>query len=150
MKGKLKSLKAKPKMVTLHCTDTSDEIDFTADNIRQWHIKKNKWRDIGYHYVIRKDGMIEKGREDHVQGAHVRSHNKENLGIVWVGRYHFNEAQRYALLYLYHYLRIKYGVHSGDWFGHYEFDTANGKTCPNLEMDDIRAWLEGTSDLLLK
>lgn len=149
MSDKSKSSKKKPKMWTLHCTDTSDELDFTAKNIRHWHMTENGWTDIGYHYVICKDGTIEKGRPDYKQGAHVRKHNRQNLGVVWVGRYHLNEAQQYALLYLYNYLRIKYGIHTDSIFGHHEFDTANGKTCPNLEMDDLRDWFEHSTAITL-
>lgn len=145
MSDKKKNLN-NPKIVILHCSDTSDEMDYTADNIRHWH-KKRGWSDIGYHFVIRKDGTIEKGREDHIRGAHCKEANTDSLGICWIGRYHFNEAQRWAVIYLYHYLRIKYGIHWGDWFGHYEFN--DKKTCPNLEMDDIRDWLQKTSALNL-
>jgi hypothetical protein len=122
-------------------------MDYTADNIRHWHVRGNKWKDIGYHFIVRKDGTIEKGRADDIIGAHVRGHNSGSLGIVWVGRWHFNEAQKWAVLYLYHYIRIKYGINWGDWYGHYEF--TDKKTCPNLEMEDIRAWLESTGDMFL-
>ena len=145
--------KPKPKVVTLHCTDTSDEMDYTAANIDAWH-KQRGWDKIGYHYVIRKDGMIEKGRNDYEVGAHVKSHNMVdgniNLGIVWVGRYYITEAQRHALLYLYHYIRIKYGIHYDAWFGHCEWDTANGKTCPNILMDEVRQTFEEHSSLIPK
>lgn len=145
------SSKIKPKTVTLHCTDTPDEQEFTAANIDAWH-KQKGWKKIGYHYVIRKDGTIEKGRDDFEPGAHVKDHNTGNLGVVWVGRYHVTEAQRFAILYLYHYIRIKHGIHSDQWFGHYEWDTghAQGKTCPNLEMKDVRQYLKESIELIPK
>src|SRR3546814_10318875 len=40
-----------------------------ASDIRQWHRAKG-WRGIGYHYVIKRDGSVEKGRADDQPGAH--------------------------------------------------------------------------------
>jgi hypothetical protein len=39
---------------------------------------------IGYHYVIREDGVIEAGRPEHCLGAHAKGHNGY-LGICLVG-----------------------------------------------------------------
>jgi hypothetical protein len=41
---------------------------------------------IGYHYVIREDGMIEPGRPEHCLGAHSKHHN-DYLGICLVGNF---------------------------------------------------------------
>lgn len=40
---------------------------------------------IGYHYVILRDGQIQKGRKDSEVGAHVVGHNVGSLGICLVG-----------------------------------------------------------------
>lgn len=70
--------------VILHCSATREGQDVTADTIRSWHLGRG-WSDIGYHYVIRLDGTIENGRPITRQGAHARGHNKDSVGICYVG-----------------------------------------------------------------
>lgn len=72
------------RYLTLHCSATRETQDVDAAEIRRWHLARG-WNDIGYHYVIKRDGTIEKGRPDNVQGAHVGGHNRDNLGICLVG-----------------------------------------------------------------
>lgn len=66
-------------MIVLHHTGVSD-IDASAEEIDQWH-KNNGWAGIGYHYVIRKDGTIEKGRPDWAVGSHAYGENWHTIGI---------------------------------------------------------------------
>ena len=66
-------------MIVLHHTGGAD-IDASAEEIDQWH-KNNGWAGIGYHYVIRKDGTIEKGRPDWAVGAHAYGENWHTIGI---------------------------------------------------------------------
>lgn len=40
---------------------------------------------IGYHYVIKRDGEVETGRPVERQGAHVKGHNHDSVGICLVG-----------------------------------------------------------------
>ena len=48
--------------IILHCSATPEGRYTSANEIRKWHVNGNGWSDIGYHYVIRIDGTIEKGR----------------------------------------------------------------------------------------
>ena len=50
---------------------------------------------IGYHYLIQQDGTIQRGRPEHLRGAHARGHNN-TLGIVLVGN--FNSWQNFGQL----------------------------------------------------
>jgi hypothetical protein len=47
---------------------------------------RGKLYHIGYHYVIREDGVIEPGRPEHCMGAHSKTHN-DYLGICLVGNF---------------------------------------------------------------
>ncbi|MBU2713926.1 hypothetical protein [Zooshikella harenae] len=49
--------------LVVHCADTPNDRDVTAEDIHQWHIQR-KWAGIGYHKVIRRDGSIENGRPE--------------------------------------------------------------------------------------
>ena len=69
----------------VHCTATPEFKDFTLEDVRGWHVKGNGWSDIGYHYLIRLDGTVELGRPVKKSGAHVAGHNKDSIGIAYVG-----------------------------------------------------------------
>lgn len=73
--------------LVIHHTDSHD---VSAAEIDRWH-KGNDWVGIGYHYVIRTDGTVEKGRPDDKQGAHVKNYNDRSLGIVLTGRLSQNQ-----------------------------------------------------------
>jgi|TARA_R100000482_G_scaffold123224_1_gene72720 hypothetical protein len=72
--------------VILHCSATREGDDISADTIRTWHTSAPRnWSDIGYHYVVRLDGTIESGRPITKPGAHVKGHNKDSIGICYIG-----------------------------------------------------------------
>lgn len=55
-----------------------------ADMINQWH-RDQGWAGIGYHYVIKTDGTIERGRGRQDLGSQCKNHNFESIGICTVG-----------------------------------------------------------------
>lgn len=74
------------KRIILHCTATEPNHDVTVEMVRRWHMAPpRQWRDIGYHYLIRLDGSIERGRPLMEQGAHVKGHNYDTIGIAYAG-----------------------------------------------------------------
>jgi hypothetical protein len=70
--------------IVIHCSATPADRDITEEEIRRWH-KKRGWRDIGYHVVIRRGGMVEFGRPLDVRGAHVRGRNHDSVGVCLIG-----------------------------------------------------------------
>jgi len=77
--------------VIVHCSATKPSMDIGVDVIRQWHMNKG-WSDIGYHYVIRRNGAVELGRDldkdgdvDEEIGAHAYGHNATSIGICLIG-----------------------------------------------------------------
>ena len=122
----------KIKHLVVHCSDTPNEREDTAEDIHRWHLERG-WSGIGYPAVIRRDGMLEYGRPPYWEGAHVRGHNEESLGICLIGRDEFTEAQ---MLTLEGWLRLKqYQYPGAEAKGHGDLDS--GKTCPNF---DVPAW----------
>jgi len=72
--------------IVIHASDTPPTYDATAAIIKKWHMSPpREWNDIGYHYVIRRSGLVEGGRSLHDPGAHVRGHNKHSWGVCLVG-----------------------------------------------------------------
>jgi len=75
----------KINQIVVHCSYTPPSMDIGVDTIIDWHVYENGWDDIGYHYVITRDGEIEEGRPLHIAGAHVRGHNDHTVGVCLVG-----------------------------------------------------------------
>jgi len=70
--------------IVIHCTQTPDTMDIGADEIKKWH--KNRGFDtIGYHFVIRRDGHVDKGRDINYVGAHAVAVNGTSIGVALVG-----------------------------------------------------------------
>ncbi|WP_292066018.1 N-acetylmuramoyl-L-alanine amidase [Brevundimonas sp. UBA7664] len=92
------------RLLVVHCSATPANRDIGVAQLRAMHLQLG-WRDVGYHYVIRRDGRVEKGRPDTVVGSHVKGHNDGSLGICLVGgvkpnmtaETNFTEAQYAAL-----------------------------------------------------
>lgn len=70
--------------IIIHCSSTRPSIDIGVEEIRKWHTDKG-WQDIGYHYVVRRNGKVEKGRPEEQVGAHVEGHNAHSLGVCMIG-----------------------------------------------------------------
>ena len=120
------------RFLVVHCADTPDDREVTAEDVHGWHQKRG-WDGIGYHAFIRRDGTIEAGRPDYWTGAHVKGHNGESLGVCLAGREHFTEAQMHALEQVL--WDWKEENPEADVCGHRYLDSK--KTCPNF---DAGAW----------
>ena len=70
--------------IIVHCSATKAGQDFTAADIDCWH-RERGFNGIGYHYVIRLDGKLEKGRDVALAGAHCKGWNEQSIGICYIG-----------------------------------------------------------------
>lgn len=133
--------------IIIHCAATPEGKDYTVEQIRQWHTlpkpKGNGWKDIGYHYVIYRNGSVHPGRPVEQIGAHTKGYNANSIGICYIGgcakdgktpKDTRTPAQKTALKELVKELKQSYPkatVH-----GHNEF--AN-KACPSF---NVKTWLK--------
>jgi len=85
----------------IHHTDSHD---VSVKEIDKWH-RQRGWDCIGYHFVIRKNGSIEKGRPLWKKGAHAKGRN-EYIGIALTGYNNFTNKQITSLKRL----LIKYNI----------------------------------------
>jgi N-acetylmuramoyl-L-alanine amidase len=145
--------KRKIEFIIIHCSDSRWGDKSEIDN---WH-KARGWSGIGYHHVIlnghrrpnnykfNEDGLIEEGRSHEVAGAHAEGYNSNSLGICLIGKDDFTERQLKAMYQLLKLLMTKYKIPIEKVIGHYETASgrSQGKTCPNMPMDQIRAALGG-------
>lgn len=60
--------------------------NLSPDDIHKIHLG-NGWAGIGYHFYVRKDGTIYRGRPIESTGAHVSNYNSQCLGICFEGNF---------------------------------------------------------------
>ncbi|WP_378954338.1 peptidoglycan recognition family protein [Pelosinus sp. sgz500959] len=77
--------RASTDLIVIHHVGLAD-VDVTAAEIHRLHLA-NGWSGIGYHYVIHKNGMIERGRPRDTVGAHTYKYNESSIGIVLDGNF---------------------------------------------------------------
>ena len=63
--------------------------DNSVPEIHQMHLNR-KWVGIGYHYIIRQNGNIERGRPEALRGAHAGDANVDSIGIGLTGNFERN------------------------------------------------------------
>ena len=72
-------------LIIIHCSAVKPDQTSSRDEIDEWH-KERGWKyGIGYHYVIRRDGTIERGRAEEMVGAHCVGHNSHSIGVCYEG-----------------------------------------------------------------
>lgn len=131
-------------LIVIHCAATRPSMDVGADTIKEWHLQRG-FNDIGYHFVIRRDGKTEKGRPLDKIGAHVKGHNTHSIGICLVGgvseedytkaENNFTQAQWHELKRLLKMLRQNWP--DAKIVGHRDLDPH--KACPSFSVKD---WLK--------
>ena len=72
------------KKIIIHCSAVGPQQTSSAAQIDAWHRAKGLQM-IGYHYVIRRDGTVERGRPEGMVGAHTQGQNKYSIGICYEG-----------------------------------------------------------------
>lgn len=124
------------KELIVHCSATPEGKDYSVDTIRQWHLQRG-FSDIGYHYVIYRDGSIHTGRDESVIGAHCTGHNTNSIGVCYIGgcasdgktpKDTRTTEQKQSLVKLLKELKTKYpqaSIH-----GHRDFSS---KACPSFD-----------------
>ena len=134
------------KFIVIHHTGMPGaDKDSTAEAIHEFHQKTNGWAGIGYHYLIRKNGMIEQGRKPEAIGAHAYHYNKPSIGVSLAGNFDIGrptESQMDSLKELVLWLCLKYRLDplkKGVIVGHRDL---NDTACPGdalySRLDEIR------------
>lgn len=70
--------------IIIHCSATKEGKDFGVKDIDRMH-KARGFSGIGYHYLIPLNGDIKNGRSVTHVGAHAKGHNRNSIGICYIG-----------------------------------------------------------------
>lgn len=92
----------------------------SVETIHSWHLG-NGWSGIGYHFFVRKDGTIYRGRPIDKVGAHCSGHNSNTIGICFEGNFQeetMDAIQIQAGQELISYLFAMYGLNEGNVVRH--------------------------------
>lgn len=77
--------------IIVHCTATRPDWWATRTTaqkvaeVKRWHVQDRGWSDIGYHFLIDRDGKVVAGRPLQTVGAHTQGHNTGTIGISLFG-----------------------------------------------------------------
>lgn len=138
--------------IVVHCADTrpdwwmSKSLGQKIAEVRRWHTTPpplgRGWSDVGYHFLIDRDGRTAKGRLLGRVGAHVLGHNHGSIGICLFGGHgaaatdrfqdHFTPEQDDALRTLIAQLRQNHSIDRVT--GHNQYAA---KACPGFS---VPAW----------
>ncbi|MGD8570709.1 MAG: N-acetylmuramoyl-L-alanine amidase [Gammaproteobacteria bacterium] len=144
------------KYIAVHCSATPPSRDIGAAEIDAAHKARGfgtpNWSGegqvhIGYHWVIRRDGRIERGRYYNQRGAHVKGFNDESIGVCMVGgvnsqllaENNFTDEQFKSLYMLLQVLERRYGKNV-KVMGHRDFPRV-AKECPCF---NVQVWYKDT------
>lgn len=111
----------------------------TAQDIHRWHLDYG-WKGIAYHYYIRRDGTIYRGRQEQHEGGHLLgSENKNTIGICLEGVYTdyknltqktVPDAQMAALVWLIRDIQTRWKIKAIKKHADYPSAKQEGKDCP--------------------
>ena len=129
------SNRSSTKYIALHHAEASKA---TVDQIDDWH-KARGWSGIGYHFYVRKDGYIYRGRPINKIGSHVLGMNDCSVGICAEGSYMKEDMpnkQKKAICELIAYIKDNY-YPNAEIVGHKEIGSSD---CPgsNYPLWDIK------------
>ena len=82
----IKNVSREVTEVVVHWTETHTNKNIGSEEINKYHIAAGL-NGIGYHYVIRRDGSLQRGRPVNLEGQHSpgNNHDERSIGIVFVG-----------------------------------------------------------------
>lgn len=134
----------KVKYLVVHCAETTATMDVGAKEIDRWH-RQRGWLKIGYHFVIRRNGVVETGRKIDEIGAHVEGYNATSVGVCMVGGAkevngkleddtNFTPEQWNTLVQLL--LKLREMFPHAEIVGHHDLNPH--KTCPTF---NVKAWI---------
>ena len=120
----------------MHCSASDRPEDDAIEVIRRWHLERG-FSEVGYHYFIRKNGLLEPGRSLERIPAAQKGHNRNTIAICLHGLHkeRFTEEQFDALR------DVALGIHDAydgeiSFHGHCE---VSPKACPVFDYREVLA-----------
>ncbi len=96
-------------MIVIHHTEKKSRVWDIAD----YHVNKNGWSTVGYHYMIQSSGKILQLNEIETISPHCKDYNTRSIGVCFNGNFEENmpsDAMLESGEKLVKYLKTKYGI----------------------------------------
>ena len=128
-----------PNKIIIHHSATKDTGTVSWGAIRNYHVEKMGWNQIGYHFGIELVGDYYEtflGRRPDLMGAHTVGQTDHSIGICVVGNFDedsMNGGIKDSLYDLLVWLIEAYKINKHEIYGHCEFAQ---KTCPGKNLFD--------------
>lgn len=121
--------------VFVHCSASDNPDHDNVATMRKWHVEERGWSDVGYHYFIRKDGTLERGRNLEFTPAAQKGHNTGSIAICLHGlaKTAFTLEQFQTLTELCGLIKVAYD-NDITFHGHCE---VSSKTCPVFDYKQV-------------
>ena len=139
----------KPEVIILHHAAGNG----TVESIHKLH-QGNGWAGIGYHYYIRKDGKIYRGRPEKAEGTHCaddtnrsQGWNRRSIGICAEGNFMnetMSEEQKVSIAMVVKDIMSRYSISKDNVFRHKDKGSTD---CPgtNYPFDEIKSLASGST-----
>ena len=130
------------RFIVLHCSATRCDRAYSVRQLRNDHLKRG-FKDIGYHFYVRRDGTLTQHRMLLEVGAHAKPYNRCSIGICYEGGLDeegnscntLTRAQREEILDLLGILRRLFP--RAKVVGHRDLPGTTPKDCPCLNVDEV-------------
>ena len=135
------------KYLVIHCSATRSNQDYTATQLRRDHLARG-FRKIGYHFYIRRNGVMTQHRMLIEVGAHARPYNHCSIGICYEGGLDENgvpcdtrtKRQTERMVDLLKNLHALFP--NARIVGHRDQPGTTPKDCPCLDAQKVFGWIE--------
>ena len=84
LQAELRNVRREITEVVCHWTETPTNKNIGSEEINNLHVDQGL-NGIGYHYMIRRDGSIQRGRPVNIEGEHAINHNQRSIAVCFVG-----------------------------------------------------------------
>jgi N-acetylmuramoyl-L-alanine amidase len=71
-------------LIVIHCTATRQDRGLSEEEL-EWYHRSLGYSECGYHFYVRRDGLIVSMRALEKAGAHARGYNSHSIGIAYEG-----------------------------------------------------------------
>jgi N-acetyl-anhydromuramyl-L-alanine amidase AmpD len=136
--------------IIIHCLYTKPSMDWGVEEVRRVHVEEKGFSDIGYHVLIKFNGISEQGRrldenlfmDASEIGAHAYGFNRGSIAIALEGgmsedgepEFNFTFKQIQALRTMVEFYMAAYGVEFENVIGHNE---VSSKPCPMFNVREL-------------
>ena len=129
-------------LIVIHCSATRCDRNYPVEQLRADH-RMRGFKDVGYHYYIRRDGTLHSCRPLEEIGAHARGWNAQSVGICYEGGLDptghpadtRTEEQRVVMQEVVTSLLKRFP--ESRVVGHRDLPGCGGKECPCFEVQDV-------------